>query len=99
MPPALQGRFLTTGPPGMSSNIHILFLKGVFFSLVFVRKLDFSFLPCSATPVKSCTVRPLHMKEFRSESVFVSPQSWPRYPANTIGYIVLYRNRFMILST
>ena len=50
------------------------------------------------------TVSPLHMNEFCSESV-LSPicsqvqQSEPRYPTNTIGYIVLFCNRLIILFT
>ena len=52
-----------------------------------------------------CIVNALHMNELCSESAFVSlicspvQQSDPRYPANTIGYIVLYSKRFIILFT
>ena len=43
------------------------------------------------------------MKEFHSKSMFLNlicskvQQNQPRYPANTMGYIVLHYNRFVIL--
>ena len=48
---------------------------------------------------------PLLMSEFHSKSAFVSPiclkvqQRQPRYPTDTIGYIVLYCNGFIIIFT
>ena len=39
----------------------------------------------------------LHKNEFRSKSTFLSPAKSAWYQANTISYIVLYRNRFIIL--
>ena len=51
------------------------------------------------------TVSLLHMNEFHSKSMFVSPicswvqQSQARYPTNTIDYTGLYSNRFIKLST
>ena len=48
---------------------------------------------------------PLHMNEFCSRSLFISPvgskvqQNQPQYPANTINYIVLYCNRLIIPVT
>ena len=47
----------------------------------------------------------LHMNEFCSRSLFISPvgskvqQNQPQYPANKINYIVLYCNRLIIPVT
>ena len=44
------------------------------------------------------TVSLLHTNKFHSKSIFIS-STQPRYPTNTIGYIVLYYHRCIILFT
>ena len=52
------------------------------------RPSDFTFSVCWSAALQS-TVSPLHTNEISSESMFGRPTELGRYPANTIGCVVL----------
>ena len=45
------------------------------------------------------TAIPPPTNEFHSESMFVHPESYPRYPSSTTSYILLHCNVFARIST
>ena len=57
---------------------------------------------CNKVSIGTYTVHPLHIINFHSGNVSVKSNSFlspTRYPANTVSYLVLYCNRFILFFT